>query len=66
MPLTYIIDLRQPQFMTYYLTHLYWYGEKDPQANLATGLVYTIYLTLKIRPAPYNFPIDPLTSTAQL
>ena len=52
--------------MTYYLTYLYWYGEKDPQANLATSLVRITYLVLKIRPIPYNFLTDLLTSAAQL
>ena len=52
--------------MTYYLTHPYWYGEKDLQANLATGLVHTTCLALKMRLVLYNFPIDPLTSVAWL
>jgi len=52
-------NLRQLQFMTYHLIHLYWYREKDPQANPVTDLVYTTCLALKMRFILYNFPTNP-------
>src|SRR6266567_9526198 len=65
MPLTCVTDPRQLRFMTYHLTHPYWYGEKDLQANPATSLARTTYSALKMRTISYNFPTDPPTSAAR-